>query len=430
MAHIEVEHLYKVFGSEPDHAIEMLKGGSSKDDILAENGSVVGVYDATFSVEEGEIFVIMGLSGSGKSTLLRCLNRLVEPTRGTICVAGEDVTAMNSEQLREFRRHKAAMVFQHFGLLPHRTVAENISFGLEIRGVEASKRRESALEMIEVVGLKGYEDSMTGELSGGMQQRVGLARALCTGPDILLMDEAFSALDPLIRSNMQDELLNLQERMRKTIVFITHDLDEALKIGDRIAIMKDGTINQIGTSEEIICNPADDYVRSFVENVDRGKVITAGTVMFDRPERVVIPREGPAAAIRKMRRIGAASLPATDQQGRFKGVLSIREAVRAARAGSRDLTAALDAGAPTTSPDVSVRDLLPLVWQYDYPVSVVDDEGMLLGIVTEASVISELSEEDIDQAAHESDELAAIEEELGSQVLDAAANSDEKGDSA
>ena len=273
--HIEVENLTKVFGPSPQSVLPLLQEGVSKDDILARTGHTVGLRDISLRVERGETFVVMGLSGSGKSTLVRCLNRLIEPTGGAVRLDGDDVLALGSRDLRDLRRHTMSMVFQRFGLLPHRTVLANVTFGLRVQGVGLEERHEQARAWIERVGLAGYEHALPRELSGGMQQRVGLARALCTDPEVLLMDEAFSALDPLIRREMQDALVRLQEELSKTIVFITHDLDEALRLGDRVAILKDGFVVQVGTPVEIVTRPADDYVRAFVEDVDRSRVLRA-----------------------------------------------------------------------------------------------------------------------------------------------------------
>ena len=273
--HIEVEDLSKVFGPDPKSIVPMLREGVSKDDILARTGHTVGLRDISLQIERSETFVVMGLSGSGKSTLVRCLNRLIEPTTGQVRLDGVDVLALGPRALRDMRRHKMGMVFQRFGLLPHRTVLANVTFGLRVQGVALAERRERASAWIERVGLSGYEQALPRELSGGMQQRVGLARALCTNPEVLLMDEAFSALDPLIRREMQGELVRLQQELSKTIVFITHDLDEALRLGDRVAVLKDGFQVQVGTPVEIVTRPADDYVRAFVEDVDRSRVLRA-----------------------------------------------------------------------------------------------------------------------------------------------------------
>lgn len=288
MEKIQVKNVYKVFGSSPKQMLHFLEAGEDKATLFKEHQHIVGVNNASFSVREGEIFVIMGLSGSGKSTLVRCLNRLIEPTSGEVYIDGENIVDANRSRLIEIRRKKAAMVFQNFALFPHRNILENVAYGLEVQKVNAVQRNRKALEMLEVVGLKGYEYAKPEELSGGMQQRVGLARALATDADILLMDEAFSALDPLIRKNMQNELLTLQSRIKKTILFITHDLDEALKLGDKIAIMKDGCIMQTGTPEEILYKPADDYIRAFTQDINRkGVVFKSGAEGVGGPERCV-----------------------------------------------------------------------------------------------------------------------------------------------
>lgn len=287
---MRVENLIKIFGSSPrKKPLEMLKNGVGKDDIFAQTGHVVGVNDASFEVNEGEIFVVMGLSGSGKSTLIRCLNRLYEPTAGKIIIDGEDVVEAGKKRLQEIRRTKMAMVFQHFGLFPHRTVGHNVAYGLWVQGMDPETRRAKALEALSMVGLDAWIDHYPGSLSGGMQQRVGLARALATDADILLMDEAFSALDPLIRREMQEELLHLQQRLHKTIVFITHDFLEALRLGDRIAIMKDGEVVQLGTPADIVAHPVDDYVRAFTKDVPRAKILTAVSVMTPLNGLLVTP---------------------------------------------------------------------------------------------------------------------------------------------
>jgi glycine betaine/proline transport system ATP-binding protein len=279
MSHIEIRNIFKIFGPDPQSALELAHSGADKDEILAKTGHTVGLHDVSLSIEQGETFVVMGLSGSGKSTLIRHLNRLIDPTAGAISFNGQNILSMDIPTLNAFRRKYLGMVFQRFGLLPHRNVIDNVSYGLEIQGTDRKTRNQAARTWIDRVGLGGYEDKFPDQLSGGMQQRVGLARALATDPEVLLMDEAFSALDPLIRSDMQDELMKLQTELRKTIVFITHDLDEALKIGDRIAILKDGKLVQVGRPEEIVLHPADDYVRAFTRDVNRAKVLRAKSIM-------------------------------------------------------------------------------------------------------------------------------------------------------
>ena len=279
MSKIEINNVYKIFGSNPKSILPMVKEGASKEEILDKTGHTVGLDDVTLKIEEGEIFVCMGLSGSGKSTLIRHLNRLIDPTDGEIIVEGTNVMSLNKQQLIEFRRHKMSMVFQRFGLFPHRTVIDNVGYGLEMQGVADAERKKISMEKIEAVGLGGFENQYPAQLSGGMQQRVGLARALANDTDIMLMDEAFSALDPLIRSDMQKQLIDLQSELKKTIVFITHDLDESLRLGDHIGILNHGKLVQVGTPVDIIMNPADDYVKAFVKDVNRTKVIKAKTIM-------------------------------------------------------------------------------------------------------------------------------------------------------
>jgi glycine betaine/proline transport system ATP-binding protein len=393
---IEVSHLYKIFGNSPrERALPLVKKGISKADILEKTGCTVGINDASFAIKKREIFVIMGLSGSGKSTVIRCLNRLIEPTDGVVTIGGEDIVKADDEKLREIRRRKLGMVFQKFGLLPHRTVIDNVGFGLEIQGVDESERHKSAMEAIEVVGLKGYENSMTQELSGGMQQRVGLARALANDPEILLMDEAFSALDPLIRVGLQDELLELQARLHKTIVFITHDLDEALKLGDRIAIMKDGAIVQIGTAEEILTDPADDYVKAFVENVDRSRVITAGTIM-KKTEAIAYTRDGPHNATRKMRQLGLSTLFVVDSERRYRGYVRIDDTIalekeakeQGLKAGDVQIEKVLKDDGNSTTVDTPIMDLLNDASQNPLPFAVLDEDKRLKGIVTRPAILA------------------------------------------
>ena len=284
MSKIEINNVYKIFGSNPKSILPMVKEGASKEEILDKTGHTVGLDNVTLKIEEGEIFVCMGLSGSGKSTLIRHLNRLIDPTDGEIIVEGTNVMSLNKQQLIEFRRHKMSMVFQRFGLFPHRTVIDNVGYGLEMQGVADAERKKIAMEKIEAVGLNGFENQYPAQLSGGMQQRVGLARALANDTDIMLMDEAFSALDPLIRSDMQKQLIDLQSELKKTIVFITHDLDESLRLGDHIGILNHGKLVQVGTPVDIIMNPADDYVKAFVKDVNRTKVIKAKTIMKSKED--------------------------------------------------------------------------------------------------------------------------------------------------
>ncbi|QIA26751.1 glycine betaine/L-proline ABC transporter ATP-binding protein [Thermaerobacter sp. PB12/4term] len=386
MARLVVDDVYKIFGPRPREALELARAGRSKDEILKRSGHTLAVAGASLTVDAGEIFVIMGLSGSGKSTLLRCLNRLVEPTAGRILLDGQDITALGPRELLQVRRQRFAMVFQHFALLPHRTVLGNVEYGLEIRGVEPAQRRRRALEALETVGLAQWASSYPGELSGGMQQRVGLARALATDADILLMDEAFSALDPLIRREMQDELLQLQAELHRTIIFITHDLSEALKLGDRIAIMRDGRIVQVDTPEGILARPADDYVASFTEDVDRSKVFTARNVMR-RPE-TVRETDGPRVALRKMEELQLSSVFVVDRERRLRGLVTADDALAAARRGDRTLAGVVRPEVPTCQPDTTLHELIPTIARSPWPVAVTDDRGRLVGLVARVQVLA------------------------------------------
>lgn len=387
MSKIVVKDLVKIFGDHPEKALKMLQEGYSKEEILKKTRQTVGIYNINFSVNEGEVFVLMGLSGSGKSTLLRCINRLIEPTSGTITIDGEDITRAGPEVIREIRRKKVSMVFQRFALFPHRTVLDNVAYGLEVHGVPTVQRREKAAQIIETVGLKGWEYSMPDQLSGGMQQRVGLARALCNNPDILLMDEAFSALDPLIRKSMQDELISLQNSLNKTIVFVTHDLDEALKIGERIALMNNGTIVQIGTAEEILTRPANDYVEKFVEDVDRTKVLTAEGVMKP-PDPVVFLKDGPHVALRQMKEHGISSIFVVTRDLRLVGIVLAEDALRAVKEQREDLKDIIIEGVPKVSIDTPVIDIIPVLAETRLPVAVTRDDNKLVGILVKGSVLA------------------------------------------
>lgn len=390
-AKVRVESVYKLFGPNPKGALERLRReGLSKDELLRRHRHTVGLRDVSFTVNEGEVFVVMGLSGSGKSTLVRCINRLIDPTAGLIEVDGEDLTAMGPAQLREVRRKKMAMVFQSFALLPHRTVLDNVAFGLELQGVDPARRRERAREVIAAVGLEGWEDSLPEQLSGGMQQRVGLARALAIDPDILLMDEPFSALDPLIRRDMQNELLRLQSELKKTIIFITHDLDEAIRLGDRIAVMKDGEIRQLGTAEEILRRPADDYVAEFVQDIDPARVLTAQQIMF-QPDTVVALQSGPRTAVRVMRRHGLSSVFVMEDHNRVAGIVTVDDAVEAAEK-DLPLTALLRQDFPRVAPDTPLKELIPIAAQARFPIAVVEGDR-LLGIIVRVTVLSSLMRE-------------------------------------
>lgn len=386
---LTVQNLYKIFGPNPQRGLDLLSQGYTKDEILAKVGLTVGVENVTFSVQRGEIFVIMGLSGSGKSTLIRCLNRLIEATQGEIILDGTDLLKMNKQALRHIRRTKMSMVFQNFALLPNRTVAANTEYGLEVQGIDRALRRQKAVEALSMVGLEGYEHSLPNQLSGGMKQRVGLARALANDPEILLMDEAFSALDPLIRSDMQDELLDLQEKMKKTIVFITHDLDEALKLGDRIMLMKDGKTVQIGTAEEILTNPADEYVKRFVRGVNRSEIITAGDIMT-KPWTTISANQGPRLALKEMKKYGVEFLFVVGEGRKLLGYVHIDDVYKAIETGEGSIQNILREEFGRVAPDTSIADLIELAVNSPIPVAVVNEQGKLLGVIVKGSVLEAL----------------------------------------
>ncbi len=393
---LEVKHLSKIFGKKQTAALEMVKTGKNKSEIFKKTGATVGVYDASFEVKKGEIFVIMGLSGSGKSTLVRMLNRLIEPSAGSILLEGKDISTMSADQLREVRRHDINMVFQSFALFPHKTILENTEFGLELRGVPKEERQRLAEKALDNSGLLDFKDQYPNQLSGGMQQRVGLARALANSPKILLMDEAFSALDPLIRREMQDELLDLQDSMKQTIIFISHDLNEALRIGDRIALMKDGQIMQIGTGEEILTNPANDFVREFVEDVDRSKVLTAQNIMI-KPLTTTVELDGPQVALNRMHNEEVSMLMATNRRRQLVGSLTADAAIEARKKGL-PLSEVIDRDVRTVSKDTIITDILPLIYDSSAPIAVTDDNNRLLGVIIRGRVIEALaniSDEDL-----------------------------------
>jgi glycine betaine/proline transport system ATP-binding protein len=386
---IVVNNLVKIFGSRPRLALRRLKEGWSKARIFKTTGQTVGVNHVSFSVDEGEFFVIMGLSGSGKSTLVRCLNLLNRPERGEILVDGENIVQYDKTALREFRQNKVAMVFQGFGLFTHRTVLGNVEYGLEIRNIDRDKRREIALEALESVGLKGWEDKMPTELSGGMQQRVGLARALANDPDILLMDEPFSALDPLIKREMQLELLEIQSKLKKTIIFITHDINEAFRLGDRVAVMKDGQIVQVGTPEEILNNPSDAYIEDFVKSIDRTKVIQAKNIM-QKPNALVSIKSGVRVAIKEMQANGLSSVFVVGEKMTLKGIVTIDDCVAAIKRKQSSLEEILRQDYYETGEDEYIENLLENATKSKYPLVVIDDDRRLLGIIVRTSILSGL----------------------------------------
>jgi glycine betaine/proline transport system ATP-binding protein len=387
---ISIENVYKIFGPDPQSVLQRVREGMSKQDVLEETGHTVGIKDVSLEIGAGEIYVIMGLSGSGKSTLIRHINRLIEPTSGRILVDGEDVLTLNQLQLRELRRHKISMVFQRFALLPHKTVLENSIIGRTLRGESKAEAHERAMAQIELVGLEGFENQYPSQLSGGMQQRVGLARALATDAEVLLMDEAFSALDPLIRNDMQDQLIEIQKTLNRTIVFITHDLDEALRIGDKIAILRDGELRQVGTGEDILMNPADDYVSRFVKDVNRGRVVTVGSIAANIPS-VGMGQATYNEAIHKMRNDAADATYVVDESG--KPIGAVTEAVAAKLNGrADDQISNTDDLAPVnvTSEHTVIEDMLTMIVESDVPVAVTDDSGKLIGGLGRGAVIQAL----------------------------------------
>jgi len=384
MSKIEVKNIYKVFGPHPKKWLEAAQGGMSKEQLLAESGHTLGLRDISLSIEEGSIYVIMGLSGSGKSTLIRHFNRLIEPSAGHILVDGVDVVSLNKRDLEVFRQKKMSMVFQRFGLFPHRTVLDNAAYGLTVQGVGRAEREKRAREWLDQVGLSGFENQYPHQLSGGMQQRVGLARALATDAEILLMDEAFSALDPLIRREMQDQLLQLQAKLNKTIVFITHDLDEALRLGNRIAILKDGELVQEGTPEDILLNPANDYVQSFLQDVNRTKVLNATHAV--NPARLTLTmRSRPAHAMDRMRALSYEYAPVLDGK-RLAGVLTAEAATRAIEEGARDISRYVEdlASVPATA---GLGEVLAQLVHSDQPVAVTGEDDEFIGMLSRKKVV-------------------------------------------
>ncbi|WP_125711893.1 quaternary amine ABC transporter ATP-binding protein [Companilactobacillus kedongensis] len=393
---VEVKNLTKIFGKHVGRAKELIKQGKSKSEILKETGATVGVDQANFEIDDGEIFVIMGLSGSGKSTLVRMINRLIEPTDGEVLIDGENLMEMDKKTLREVRRKKMSMVFQNFGLLPNRTIMENAEYGLEIQGVDKEERRKKAQKALEQVGITGYNDEYPDQLSGGMQQRVGLARALANDPQILLMDEAFSALDPLNRTDMQDQLLDIQEGLKKTIIFISHDLNEALKLGDHIMIMRDGEVIQTGTPEDILTHPANDYVEEFIENVDRSKVLTAGNVMI-RPVTINIDKAGPRLTLKRMKNNEVSTAYVVDNKRKLIGIVDANDVIDLVRHDSSDLRSVVKTDVPTTNEETPISDLMDDISQTGIPFAVTNDKGQLRGIIVRGAVLGALAGNEVSE---------------------------------
>ena len=391
---VSVENLWKIFGPSPETVMDGENSLKSKNEIQEELGNVVALKDVNFEVRRGETFVVMGLSGSGKSTLVRCLTRLIEPNAGSVFVDDEDIISFNNNKLTQFRRKKTAMVFQHFGLLPNRTIVDNVAFGLEIQGVDKATRREKAREVLEVVGLRGWEDNYTTQLSGGMQQRVGLARALAVNPEILLMDEPFSALDPLIRREMQDELLRLQAELKKTIVFITHDLDEALRLGDRIAIMRDGEIIQLGIPEEIIENPVDSYVEDFIRSISRTRVLGAASIMKDS-EVVLHDTQTTEEVLNSLSAHKEDYAFILDNNGKLSGVADKDDLQNLLQQGENSIGTVISVDPPILNiaySDTPIDELVILSAMSDCPIAITDGENNLLGVVSRGELLHSIAE--------------------------------------
>ncbi len=385
---IETKSLSKLYGARREEAMELLSQGTEKAEVLKKTGVTTALYDINLQIPRGKIFVVIGLSGSGKSTLVRCFNRLHRPTSGSVTFDGVDLLKLNKQELREFRRRKMAMVFQSFGLMSHRNVLGNVAYGLEVSGMGREEREKRAREAIALVGLAGWEESMIGSLSGGMRQRVGLARALANDPEVLLMDEPFSALDPLVRNDMQFELLSIQRKLGKTVIFITHDIDEAFHLGDTVAIMRDGRLIQVDTPEGMSTRPADDYVRRFIDSADKSKVLSVRNIMIT-PVSLIKPGDGIDHALRLMRKNAISSVYVVDGQMKLQGILTLADAMRAKRE-NLDLTEMIIKDVPSAGLDASVEEIMPLSAESPYPLAVLDEGGRLQGIVTKASVLSSL----------------------------------------
>ncbi|WP_312643081.1 glycine betaine/L-proline ABC transporter ATP-binding protein [Hydrogenoanaerobacterium sp.] len=385
---IKVSHLTKLYGVNKAEAVKMMKNGSDKETVYKQTGVTVALWDVSFNVKRGEVFVIIGLSGSGKSTVVRTLNMLHKPTSGQVIFEDSAIDKFNKKDLREYRRDKISMVFQSFGLMSHRDVLGNVAYGLEIKGLPRIERERKALEMINMVGLEGHEHSSIGSLSGGMRQRVGIARALANDPEVLLMDEPFSALDPLVRKDMQFELLSIQRKLEKTVVFITHDINEAFKLGDTVAIMRDGKLIQVGTPEEMSAHPADDYVRQFIDSADKTKVLSVKHVMAI-PSCLVRLKDSPQYAIREMRSNGTSTAYVVGERMKLRGIVTIDDAIRASKE-QLSLSEVYIQDVQTTTKDTLISDVLPIAAEAKYPIAVVEDDGSLQGIVTKASVLSSL----------------------------------------
>lgn len=385
---LSVKNLYKLYGSDRNKAIKLKEQGLDKNEIYKKTGVTLALWDVSLDIKKGEIFVIIGLSGSGKSTLVRCFNMLNKPSKGQILFNGNDINTFNKKDLNDYRRNKISMVFQNFGLMSHRNVLGNIEYGLEIKGISKEERTKKAKEMLSMVGLEGYENEPITSLSGGMKQRVGIARALANDPEILLMDEPFSALDPLVRQDMQFELLSIQRKLDKTIVFITHDINEAFKIGDRVAIMKDGEVIQIATPEEMSATPANDYVKRFIDSADKTQVISVKNVMTP-PNSIVRIKDNPSFAIKTMKTNKVSSAYVVEEKMKVKGVITIDAALKAHKEGL-PISEVLIKDISTTTPDTLLSDIIPMAAETKYPIVVVNKDKSLKGIVTKADVLSSI----------------------------------------
>lgn len=383
---LRMEHVAKLYGPNQKEATKLMLEGADKAEVYRKCGCTVALWDVNLQIPRGKVFVIIGLSGSGKSTAVRCFNQLTVPTLGNVFFEEQNVGEMNRKELREYRRSKISMVFQSFGLMNHRDVLGNVSYGLEIKGVPQEEREQRAQEFISMVGLEGWEHQSCQELSGGMRQRVGIARALANDPEVLLMDEPFSALDPLVRQDMQFELLQIQRKLKKTIIFITHDIDEAFKMGDEVCIMKGGQVVQTGTPEELSINPANEYVRNFIGFADKTKVVSVRSIMIT-PTSIVRVQESVDQAIREMRRNNLSSVVVIDDDLHLAGILSIKEAL-AAWKNDLPIEQVLQTNIPTVSPDALISDVVPLASEAAYPIAVTDQDNVLLGIVTKAGILA------------------------------------------
>ncbi len=385
---IEVKNLSKLYGVDKKAARRLKEAGADKDKIYKETGVTIALWDVSLQIKKKEVFVIIGLSGSGKSTLVRCFNMLNKPSSGQILYEGKDIGKFNKNELNDYRRNKVSMVFQSFGLMSHRSVIGNVEYGLEVKGMAKNERHEKAREMINMVGLEGLDDEPITSLSGGMKQRVGIARALANDPEILLMDEPFSALDPLVRNDMQFELLSIQKKLDKTIVFITHDINEAFKLGDTVAIMKDGEVIQIATPEEMTANPANDYVKQFIDSADKTQVISVKNAMIT-PNCVVRLKDNPKMAVKMMRDEGVSSAYVVSEKMKLEGVITIDDAIRANKE-SLNIRDVITTDIVTTSPDNLLSDIIVVATEARFPIAVVDEDGSLKGIISKAHVLASM----------------------------------------